>query len=297
MAWARLDDSFHDHPKVIELLDHEEGAAALGLWILAWSWAHRNTRKPGQAPGRIPAGLPRRLLGQQGRDLAKLLVSVGLWEDATDEDGNLLSGGWQIHDFDAYLPSAETRAARSEAGKRGAAKRWGSSTGNGADTLPFPDSNEPSGDSNEPSNGMAKDAIPVPVPNKNSSSVTATPPPDGDNTSSQELEGRDDVEQLCQRLVDRMVANGCKRPTVTKRWRTEARLLLDKDGRDFQKALGLIDWCQQDSFWKSNIHSIPKFREKYDTLRQQAREEWKRRNGSRPGLPPQVSPHDEWRFA
>src|ERR1700756_687428 len=34
VPWARIDDGFDDHPKVLALLDHDDGAAALGLWVL-----------------------------------------------------------------------------------------------------------------------------------------------------------------------------------------------------------------------------------------------------------------------
>jgi hypothetical protein len=94
--------------------------------------------------------------------------------------------------------------------------------------------------------------------------------------------GRDDVEALCNRLADGMVANGCLRPTITKQWRDAARLLLDKDGRDLPKALGLIDWALNDEFWAPNIRSMPKFRKQYDVLRQRANAEWEaRKSGTR----------------
>ena len=98
-------------------------------------------------------------------------------------------------------------------------------------------------------------------------SSSAKPP-----TSS---EPRPDVDALCTRLRDRIIENGNKEPAITKKWRTEARLLLDKDGREFDKALRLIDWCQQDSFWHSNILSMPKFREQYDQLRLKANQEYR----------------------
>ncbi|WP_405490402.1 hypothetical protein [Nocardia sp. NBC_00511] len=81
---------------------------------------------------------------------------------------------------------------------------------------------------------------------------------------------RADVEALCERLVARMIENDCKPPKITDTWRREARLMLDADGRDFDKAMRLLDWCQSDEFWSSVIHSMPTFRKKYDTVRQQA---------------------------
>jgi hypothetical protein len=117
MPWARIDDGFDDHPKVLALLEEEGAGAAVGLWTLCLTWAHRNTRKKGKTPGLLPVHLPRRYLGADARDAAHLLVKHRLWDSVDD--------GWLIHDFDDYLPTEETRAARAEAGRRGAQKRWG----------------------------------------------------------------------------------------------------------------------------------------------------------------------------
>jgi hypothetical protein len=88
-----------------------------------------------------------------------------------------------------------------------------------------------------------------------------------------------------------VVENGGRPPTITAQWRTSARLLLDKDGRDLAKALNLIDWCQADSFWRSNILSMPKFREKYDQLRLRAidQHQQQRSGGHQPYRNPDAS--------
>lgn len=129
MGWARIDDGFDDHEKVLTLLDLDGGMAAIGLWTLCLSWAHRNTRKKGKTPGLIPATLPRRFAGPDGKECARLLQKVGLWDEVDD--------GWMIHDFAEYLPDKEVRAARSAAGKKGAAARWGNRQTDG--NLPSPD--------------------------------------------------------------------------------------------------------------------------------------------------------------
>lgn len=95
-------------------------------------------------------------------------------------------------------------------------------------------------------------------------------------------EPRPDVDELCQRLADWMIRNGCKPPTIGDGWKTAARLLLDEDHRELPKALALIDWCQQDAFWQSNIQSMPKFRKQYDQLRLRANAEWEQRRTSSP---------------
>jgi hypothetical protein len=162
MPWARIDDAFDDHPKVLAVLEHEQGGAAIGLWTLCLTWAHRNTLKRGKTPGLIPASLPRRYLGPGARDLAALLVKEGLWEPLAEGDG------WHIHDFDLYLPTEKTSAARSEAGKKGAASRWGNrradSTELGTDgKLPSGDGKLPSGGHHPDGNAVASDGSRAPA--------------------------------------------------------------------------------------------------------------------------------------
>lgn len=79
------------------------------------------------------------------------------------------------------------------------------------------------------------------------------------------------LEQVeCEHLADWMVRNGCPRPTVTKAWLDCARRMREIDGRTHEQIMACIDWCQQSEFWQANIHSMPKLRMKYDTLRMQA---------------------------
>jgi hypothetical protein len=91
---------------------------------------------------------------------------------------------------------------------------------------------------------------------------------------------REDVERICQHLAARIEAKGSKRPSVTKTWRDEARLMLDNDGRPEENVHKAIDWCQDSGFWHSKVMSVPKLREKFDQLRLEADQERKRRSGS-----------------
>lgn len=81
---------------------------------------------------------------------------------------------------------------------------------------------------------------------------------------------RPDVERICNHLADRIAADGTNRPTITAKWRAEARLLLDVDGRTVEQVIKAIDWCQADPFWRGNILSMPKLRKQYETLRRHA---------------------------
>lgn len=82
---------------------------------------------------------------------------------------------------------------------------------------------------------------------------------------------RPEVQRLCTHLADRIERNGSRRPAITRRWRDAARLMLDADGRTEEQVMRAIDWSQDHDFWRSNILSMPKLREKYDQLRLQAR--------------------------
>lgn len=81
---------------------------------------------------------------------------------------------------------------------------------------------------------------------------------------------REDVISLCEHLADRIEANGSKRPTITKTWRTAARLMIDKDGHTPDQIHAAIDWSQNNEFWRANILSMPKLRNQYDQLRLQS---------------------------
>ena len=62
---------------------------------------------------------------------------------------------------------------------------------------------------------------------------------------------------------------------MSKKWLDAARLMVDSDGRDPHEARALIEWSCRDSFWASNILSMPTFRSQYDKLRLA-----RKRNGS-----------------
>jgi hypothetical protein len=84
------------------------------------------------------------------------------------------------------------------------------------------------------------------------------------------ITSRPDVERLCVHLADRIEANGSRRPPIGRKWRDAARLMIDRDHRTEQQVMAAIDWCQENEFWRSNILSMPKLREKYEQLRLQA---------------------------
>lgn len=277
MAWARLDDGLGDHPKVldvIETLDEMVGAAAMGLWSLGLAYAHR-TMRTAKTPGFIPRSYPRTI--RVPASLGDKLCDAGLWEYA--------DGGWIIHDFGDYLPSEKLRAKRAEAGRRGAEARWAKKNA-GQDPE---ETGRAGSDGNLPSNANGKNGNacpepePEPEPKKRttSSSSSATASPRTDPAPKPE---RADVQRICDHLAARVEGNGSNRPPIKQTWRDAARLMLDKDGRTEADVHAAIDWCQDSEFWRGNVLSLPKLREKYDQLRLQATRQ------NRPALPRRDGP-------
>lgn len=109
-----------------------------------------------------------------------------------------------------------------------------------------------------------------------SSDASSTPPMltlvGADGASSTPTIG-EVADRLCQHLADRIEQNGSKRPTITQKWRDEARRMIEIDNRSERQVHNMIDWCQKSSFWCSNIMSMPTLRAKYDQMRLQAEQE------------------------
>ena len=118
--------------------------------------------------------------------------------------------------------------------------------------------------------------------------ATHNPEPEPQPSSrpaSQSEEDRTDVDEICSRLATWIEHNGVKRPAVTSAWKRDARLLIDKDGYGLPQVLDVIDWSQRDSFWQSNIQSVPKLREKFGQLMLKARTNGRAAHGNGTRIP------------
>lgn len=88
---------------------------------------------------------------------------------------------------------------------------------------------------------------------------------------------RPDALRLSEILADRIASNNLsnrsiqtgQRETSIKRWALDIEKMLRIDTRDQAEIEAVIEWAQNDDFWRSNILSGAKLREKYDTLRLQ----------------------------
>lgn len=92
------------------------------------------------------------------------------------------------------------------------------------------------------------------------------------NTSRPKFEIYD--MELAELLFKRMRENNpsVKQPNLNK-WAEEVRLMRERDQRTVEQIKYLINWTQNDSFWKANILSISKLRKKWDQLVIKAKEQ------------------------
>jgi len=104
VSWFKVDDNLHSHKKATKA-----GVEAMGLWVLAGSWAADQL-----TDGWVPNYMAQRWAGNSAK-LAARLVSVGLWT-AGEHDGD---SGWWFHQWAERQPArADVEAKRVDARER-----------------------------------------------------------------------------------------------------------------------------------------------------------------------------------
>lgn len=264
MGYVKHHDERLDHMKLLAA-----GPLASHLDDMAILWCNKNL-----TDGFVPKRQVRRLVDWEGvftmpndgdavpvqvdpLDLAATLVEVGRWDP--------VEGGFQVHD---YLEVQRSAAQIRERRERDSARKAKPSPPRPPDGFHAESAGESSKESERKTpykeEGRSKERTNV--------------------LSKSEIGQREDVDRLCSLLGELVVRNGRPEHLVTSLsagWRDAARLLLDRDKRPPSEAERLIRWCQRDEFWRSNILSMPTFRDKYDQLRLKATKEQPQQNGSR----------------
>lgn len=103
-------------------------------------------------------------------------------------------------------------------------------------------------------------------------------------TEQNSIVGKPADSPLSALLADLIEKNTGRRPRPGKRWADAERLLFSRDDRDPAQAERLLRWCQNDEFWRSNILSMTKFREKYDQLLLTAKRAQGQKSKEPPGM-------------
>ena len=263
-GWAPVDTGYLDNPKMLDVLDASGTATLMHLASILYCAQHFTD-------GHISPGVARRKVGAS-RDDDRLLIDAGLWHETGHDCPDCPDpepGKVYVHNFLEHNRTAAQAKRVSERRSEAAKARWARAKAADAPSMQsaVQDAMQPAMQNGDVCNAerekeRKRDATPA--------DDAAAPP-------------REDVEALCTLLAGLIEANGSKRPTITKRWRDAARLMLDSDGRALAEAERVIRWSQADGFWKTNILSMPKLREKYDQLRL--------RMGA---TTPQQAPKPEW---
>lgn len=108
------------------------------------------------------------------------------------------------------------------------------------------------------------------------------PAEESDKLKKKKVYEEEDIEMILSKyLFELMRRNNpeAKEPNF-QTWSNDIRKMINLDKRKPDQIKNMITWCQNDSFWKGNILSAKKLREKYDQLKVRAMEEYQR--GQRP---------------
>lgn len=220
MVWFKVDDKLHDNRKA-----RAAKKAAMGVWVLAGSWAADNG-----TGGFVPADI----LSRWGtRSDAKRLVDVGLWQPA-EQDGEK---GWRFHQWEQRNPDAESerakRAAESDGGTLGNHRRWHERRGIVVPGCPHcvPDHDDPSGTRSGADQGTRippESSRPVPDPDAAAAGVPAP-----DRPTSNAGQGPDvAVEILASKLRSHTALRGLRTDKLKPEQTARLIAVIDLQGDD-----------------------------------------------------------------
>lgn len=286
MVWARIDDQFPDHPKVAAA-----GPLAGWLHVCAICYSSRML-----TDGFIPKGQVRKLADIENvTEVVTALLTAGLWHESP--------GGYMVHDYLEYNPSAEeVRAQRAENAKRQA--EWRERHKN------RPSNDERNGVTDSVTNTRPV-PVPVPVPNvspKDSLSRSSVPTqasePAEPKQRSKRAYAHDSEEYRLSRLLSARIRENnpsARAPSeaVLQRWSDDVRKMREIDGRSLEDIRAIVLWSQHDPFWFANVLSMGKVRDDFDKLTahriRQEREGTHERTNGQPTRPIPEYVTNEWR--
>jgi hypothetical protein len=90
---------------------------------------------------------------------------------------------------------------------------------------------------------------------------------------------------VAEHLKQRILANkpDAKLPVSLDGWADTVRRMALADQRTIPKIIAVIDWCQNDEFWRANILSMDKLRKQFDRLELQMDQQAHKPSRAAPG--------------
>ena len=185
MPWFKVDDSFYDHPKFLDVPN-----AAVGLWTKAGAWCAKHL-----TDGVISAKCVRALGGTPAQ--IKALIKNGLWSEYKDDSG---AKCYAFHDWFDMQPSREQVYEKREIERQKKRKQRTNQTSDNATTSRFAEMSprDTGGDSpgDNPGDSLGLSLAPDPtrpVPSQNR--VTVSQPSNGDQGAGKKA-GRLSLDEL-----------------------------------------------------------------------------------------------------
>lgn len=234
MAWFKVDDKLHSSRKLLRI-PRRHRLAALGLWTMAGSWCADQL-----TDGIVPDYMIEEWGGS--KVLVEWLVKAELWLE--------LPEGTEFKNWAEYQPTKAEKEAEREKNREKLAK-WRERNQRG----------------NQGVTGLHDGSNPIGNPAPDPTRPDPTRPIEEANASSASEPERPDVEHVITSFSGLLKANDVKHNKPGKAWKDAARLLIDKDGYTVDQILYVARYATADEFWKSNILSLPKLREKFEALK------------------------------
>jgi hypothetical protein len=254
-AWAPVDIGYLDNPKMSKVLDASSTAPLMHLASILYCAQHLTD-------GHISPGIAKRKVGGETRDV-KVLVDVGLWHEPghdCEDCPQPEEGEVYVHNFLEHNRTADDVKGLSETRSKVARDGWKKRKKQATSTASSSATSTQDAEQGEAVSNAERDRE---KEREKEEEVT----PDSDESTATP---REDVQEVIDHMVSALKANDVRRYKVGKPWHDAARLMIDKDGYTVEQIKWVMDWATSNHFWKANIQSVPKLREKFDQLKIQA---------------------------
>lgn len=242
-AFAKFDVGYLDNPKMADVLDSS-------LYAICMHFASVLHCSQHLTDGLVAPKAMQRKVGATDAD-TQILLDAGLWH-GPDHD---CEACWEacptipenrvyVHDFLEHNRDAAEAKRVSKKRSDAAKARWNTPKADDANCMQSALQNEPVCNAERERKKEREEEA------KASSPETVRP----------------DIDGIIQGFSDLLKANDVKHKPGQS-WHTAARLLIDKDGYTPDQIMFVARFATNDDFWKSNILSIPKLREKFEALK------------------------------